>query len=100
MISNNACFAPNRLIFLWKLWNFSNEATAISTQIKLRCSGGILFCPKIPNFTTKSRDDSYCHIAKQHATPRVKIAHKCKICFQESSGFYALQQNETNKHGI
>ena len=34
---------------------------------KSRCSGGALYCPKYPNFSTKSRDDLNYHIAKQHS---------------------------------
>ena len=34
---------------------------------KLSCSGGTLYCPKCPNFSTKTRDDLNYHIAKQHS---------------------------------
>ena len=34
---------------------------------KLRCSSGALYCPKGPNFFTKSRDGLNYHIAKKHA---------------------------------
>ena len=67
---------------------------------KSRCSGGFLYCANCVNFFTKSRDDLIYHIAKKHATPREKITHKCKICFKEFSGFYALRQHKTNKHGF
>ena len=67
---------------------------------KSRCSGGTLYCPKCPNFSTKSRDDLNYHIAKKHATPRVNSTHKCKICFKEFSGFYSLRKHKTNEHGI
>ena len=67
---------------------------------KLSCSGGTLYCQKCPNFFTKSRDDLNYHIAKKHATPRVKTTHKCNICFKEFSGFYALRQHKTSEHGI
>ena len=67
---------------------------------KTRCSAGTLYCTQCPSFSTKSRDDLNYHIAKKHATPRVKTTHKCKICFKEFSGFYALRQHKTSKHGI
>ena len=67
---------------------------------KSRCNVGTLCCPKCPNFFTKSRDDLNYHIAKKHATPPLKSTHKCKICFKEFSGFYALQQHKTNEHGL
>ena len=44
---------------------------------------GTLYCANCPNFSTKSRDDLNNHIAKKHATPPLKITHKCKICFKE-----------------
>ena len=56
------------------------------------CSGGKLYCANCPNFSIKSRDDLNYHMAKKHATPRVKTIHKCKICLKEFSGFYALRQ--------
>ena len=67
---------------------------------KLSCSGGILYCPNCPNFFTKSRDDLNYHIAKKHATPRMKKTHRCKSCSKEFSGFYALRQHKTSEHGI
>ena len=67
---------------------------------KSRCSGGALNCANCPNFSTKSRDDLNYHMAKKHATPRVKTTHKCKLCFKKFSGFYALRQHKTSKHGI
>ena len=30
----------------------------------------------------------------------MKITHKCKICFEEFSGLYALRQHKTSEHGI
>ena len=67
---------------------------------KSRCSGGTLYCANCPNFSTKSRDVLNYHIAKKHATPPLKDTHKCKICFKEFSGFYALQQHKTSEHGL
>ena len=67
---------------------------------KSRCSGGTLFCANCPNFSTKSRDDLNYHNDKKYATPRAKHTHKCKTCFQEFSGFYALRQHKTSEHGL
>ena len=64
------------------------------------CSGGTLYCANCPNFFTKSEDDLNCHIAKKHSTLRVNSTHKCKICFKEISGFYALRQHKTSEHGV
>ena len=67
---------------------------------KSSCTGGTLYCANCGNFSTESRDDLYYHIAKKHATPRAKKTHKCKICFKQFSGFYALRQHKTSEHGI
>ena len=49
---------------------------------------------------TKSRNDLNYHIAKKHSTPRVKNTHKCKLCFEEFSGFHALRQHKTSEHAL
>ena len=67
---------------------------------KSSCSGGTLYCANYPNFSNKSRDDINYHIANKHATPPLKSTHKCKICFKEFSGFYALRQHKTSEHGL
>ena len=67
---------------------------------KSSCSGGTLYCANCPSFSTKSRDDLNYHIAKKQATPPLKITQKCKICFQEFSGFHALRQHKTSEHGL
>ena len=66
---------------------------------KSRCSGGTLYCPKFPNFFTKSRDDLNYHIAKQHSAAGPSITYKCKLCHPEFTGFYALRQHENTQHG-
>ena len=66
---------------------------------KLSCSGGTLYCPKFPNFSTKSRDDLNYHIAKQHSLPRPSITYKFKPCHAEFPGFYALLQHKNTQHG-
>ena len=64
---------------------------------KLCCSGGALYCPKCPEFSTKlsrfslSREDFYYQIAKKHSVPRPSITYKCKLCLAEFPGFYALR---------
>ena len=54
---------------------------------KTRCSAGTLYCTQCPNFSTTSQADLNYHIAKKHATPRMKNTHKCKNCLKEFSGF-------------
>ena len=66
---------------------------------KLRCHGVRLYCPKCPNFSTKSRDELNYHIAKKHSVPRPSITYKCKQCHAEFTGFYALRQHKNTQHG-
>ena len=83
---------------------YGNCGTSVTkqqlSQHKSRCSGGTLYCPNCPNFSTKSRDDLNYHIVKKHVTPREKITYKCKTCFKEFSGFYTLRQHKTSEHGV
>ena len=58
-----------------------------------------MYCPKCPNFSTKSRDDLYYHIVKKHSVPRPSIAYKCKLCHAKFPGFYALRQHKNTQHG-
>ena len=64
-----------------------------------RCSDGTLYCPKCPNFSTKSRDDSNYHIAKQHSAAGPSKTYKCKVCHAEVPGFHALRQHKNSQHG-
>ena len=63
------------------------------SQHKLRCSGGTSYCPKCPNFYTKSRGDLNYHIAKKTQCSKTSITYKCKLCHAEVTGFYALRQH-------
>ena len=69
------------------------------TRHKLRCSGGALYCPKCPNFFTKSTDDLNYHIAKQHSAAGPSKTYKCNLCHAEFPGFYALRQHKNTEHG-
>ena len=66
---------------------------------KLRCSGGALYCPKFPNFCTKSRKNLNYRAAKKHSVPRPSVTYKCKPCHAEFPGFYALRQHKNTQHG-
>ena len=63
------------------------------------CSAGTLYCPKGPNFSTKSRDDLKYHIGKQHSAAGPSKTYKCKLCHAEIPGFYALRQHKNAQHG-
>ena len=66
---------------------------------KKRCSAGTLYCTQCPNFSTLSQDDLNYHIAKKHSVPRPSITYKCKLCYAEFPGFYALRQHKNTQHG-
>ena len=79
--------------------NFGTSVTMKNlSQHKSRCSGGTLYCPKCPNFSTTSKDDLNYHIAKKHSVPRSSITYKCKLCHAEFIGFYALRQHKNTQH--
>ena len=58
---------------------------------KKRGSVGTLYCTQCPNSSTKSQYDLSYHIAKKHSAPKSDITFKCKLCYQEFPGFYALR---------
>ena len=66
---------------------------------KKSCSAGTLYCPKCPNFSTKSREYLNYQIAKKHSVPRPSITYKCKLCHADFPGFYALRQHKNSQHG-
>ena len=66
---------------------------------KSRSSDGTLYCQKCPNFSTKSRDDLNYHIAKQHSAAGPSKTYKCKLCYAEFPGVYALRQHKNTQHG-
>ena len=64
------------------------------TRHKSRCSGGTLYCPKCPSFSTKSRDDLFYHIAKKHSAAGPNNNHTCKECSNEFPRFYSLRHHK------
>ena len=67
---------------------------------KKRCSVGTLYGTNCPNFSTKSQNDLNYLIAKKHSAPEPDVTFKCKLCYQEFPGFYALRQHRNNQHGM
>ena len=57
-----------------------------------------MYCPKCPNFSTKTRDDLNYRIAKKYSAPRPSITYKRKLCHAEFTGFYALRQHKNTQH--
>ena len=66
---------------------------------KKRCSIGILHCTRCPKFWAKSQNDLNYHVAKEHSAQKPDITFKCKLCYQELPGFYALRQHQNTQHG-
>ena len=65
---------------------------------KKSCSAGTLYCTQCPNFSTKSQNDLNYHIAEKYGAPKPDITFKCKLCFQEFPGFYALRLHRNTEH--
>ena len=78
------------------MWNFSNEAKAISTQIALQW-WNILLC-KLSHFSTKSGDDLNYHIVKKHSAAGHKNNHTCKECSIEFPSFCSLRRHKQRYH--
>ena len=79
----------------------TNYGTKVSknnlTRHKKRFSAGTLYCSQCPNFSAMSRNDLNYNI--RHGAPKPKIAHTCKVCKEEFTGFYALRQHKSKVHG-
>ena len=56
--------------------------------------------PNAPISSQKPQNDLNYHIAKKHSAPKPDITFKCKLCFQEFPGFYALRQHRNTQHGM
>ena len=80
---------------------FGTQTTRnIIVRHKKRCSVGRLYCTQCPNFSTKSQEDLNYHIAKKHRVPKPDATFKCKFCYQEFPGFYALRLHKNTQHGM
>ena len=81
--------------------NCGTQTTRNNTvRHKKSCSAGTFSCTHCPNFSTKTRSDLNYHTAKKHSTPKPDITFKCKLCYQEFPGFYALRQHRNTQHGM
>ena len=58
------------------------------------CSAGTLHCTQCTNLFTKSQNDLNYLTAKRHSAPKPDVTLKCKLCYQEFPGFYALRQKK------
>ena len=79
--------------------NCGTQTTKLNlARHKKRCTVGTLYCTHCPNFSRKSQNDLNYHIAKKHSAPKPEVTFKCKLCFQEFPGLYALRQHRNNQH--
>ena len=39
-------------------------------------------------------------LPKKHSAPKLDVTFKCKLCYQEFPGFYALRQHRNAQHGM
>ena len=58
-----------------------------------------MYSAHCPNFLTKYRSDLNHYIAKKHSAPKLDDTFKCKLCYQEFPGIYALSQHRNSQHG-
>ena len=81
--------------------NCGTQTTKLNlARHKKSCSVGTLYCTHCPNFSTKFQNDLNYHIAKKHSAPKPEVTFKCKLCYQEFPGFYALRQHRNTQHGM
>ena len=64
------------------------------------CSAGTLYCTQCPKLSAKPQLDLSYHIGKKQSATRVDVTFKCKICYLEFAGFYALIQHRNTQHGF
>ena len=67
---------------------------------KKRCSVETVYCTQCPNFSTKSQNDLNYHIAKKHSVPKPDVTFKCKLCYREFPGFYAVRQHRNTQQAM
>ena len=67
---------------------------------KNSCSAGTLNSIHRPIFSTKLQNELNYHFAKKHSAPKPDVTFKCKLCYQEFPGIYALRQHRNTQHGM
>ena len=81
--------------------NCGSQTTKLNLAChKKSCSVGTLYCNQCPNFPTKSQSDMNYRIVKKHSAPKPDVTFKCKLCYQEFPGLYALRQLKNTQHGM
>ena len=85
----------------FKCENCGTQTTKLNlARDKKSCSVGALYCTQCLNFSTKSQNVVNYHIAKKHSAPKLDVTFKCKLCYQEFPGFYALRQHRNTQYGM
>ena len=79
--------------------NCGTQTTKLNlARHKKKCSACTLYCTQCHNFSTKSQYDMNYHIAKKYSAPKPDVTFKCKLCYQEFPGFYALREHKNTQH--
>ena len=83
-----------------KCENCDTQSTKLNLALhKKSCSAGTLYYVQCPCFSTKSQKYLNYHIANKHSAPKLDFAFKCKLCYADFPGFYALRQHKHTQHG-
>ena len=86
-------------IFQFTLGKCRNSVTKLNlSRHKFRRNGGILYCPKCPKFSAKSKNDMKYLIPKKHFAAAPKMNHTCKECTDEFPGFYSVGHHKQRFH--
>ena len=59
-----------------------------------------MYCTQGPNFASKTQTYLNHHIPKKLSAPKPDVTFKCKLCYQEFPGFYALRQHRNTQRGM
>ena len=54
----------------------------------------------VPISPQNPKNDLNYHTAKKHSAPKPDVTFKCKLCFQEFPGFYALREHRNTQHAM
>ena len=77
-----------------KLQSLILRITRRDVQLEHCIVPNVLISPQNP------QSDLNYHNAKKHSAPKLDVTFKCKLCYQEFPGFYALRQHRNTQHGM
>ena len=75
--------------------NCSTQTTKFNrARHKKSHSAGTLYFIQCISFSTKSQNDLNSHIVRMYRAQKLEVTFKCKLCYQELPGFYAVRQQK------